>query len=187
MSLFNSATQAYLGFYGPIGTRWDEAAVRRYDNQNPSDGSVFYYMPTKLQISAPGEAEELYQLPNEPLIAISGSKTIVKTGIDGIKGTFKEGFSIDDYSITIRGIAINEDRESEEYPQEIVRKIRRIAELQGSLKVVNDLLSMFGITRLVIETCEFPDFPGAPSVQPYILNCLSDQEFDLELKQRGAI
>lgn len=177
----------YNSFYGPIGTPWNPVTVRKYERSKDTANGVVFYMPTQLQISLPGAAEELYQLPNEPLISLSGQKTIIKTAIDGNKGSFKEGFALEDYTITIRGLAINNERENEDYPEEIVRKLRRICEIQGSLKVVNELLSMFGITRLVIESFDFPDLPGAPSVQPYIFQCVSDQEFELELKQRGNI
>lgn len=176
----------YSSFYGPIGTPWDPATVRRLTGQEQPEQGVVYYMPTQLQISLPDEPEELWQLPNEPLISISGQKTVIKTAIDGYKGSFKEGFSIDDFAITIRGLAINDSRDNEDYPEELVRKLRRICEIQGSVKVVNDLLAMFGVTRLVIESYDFPDFPGAPSVQPYVFQCVSDQEFELELRQRGV-
>lgn len=176
----------YRQAYGPIGTPWNESVrSKSYERIQTTSTGIVYYMPTKLQISLPGAPEELHQLPNEPLISISGQKNVVKTAIDGVKGTFKEGFSIDDYTITIRGLAIQPDLQSEEYPELLVRKIRKICEIQGSLKVVNDLLQMFGINRLVIESYDFPDFPGAPSVQPYVLQCVSDQEFELELKQRS--
>ena len=67
-----------------------------------------------------------YRLPNEPIVEINGSKTIIKTPIDGQDGTFKELYSKNDWDITIRGIAVNEDEESDDYPEEIVSKLYQL-------------------------------------------------------------
>jgi hypothetical protein len=146
---------------------------------------VVLAMPTKLQISPRGETEVLWQLPNEPLISVQGKKSIVMSSIDGQDGTFKELYSVDDWRVVIQGICINDDSLSEEYPQEQLRKIKRIINVKSSLKVVNDMLTIFGINRLALVDYDFPSLPGVPSAQPYTLTFVSDNEFELELKNRG--
>jgi Domain of unknown function (DUF6046) len=123
-----------------------------------------------------------FTLPNEPLIEIEGSKNIVKTAIDGMDGTFKELYAMNDYRITIRGIAIDENN-PDEYPQTIVRQIRRLCESKKSVEVSNLLCSYFDISYLSIEDFKFPALEGYQGVQPYEITCSSDKLFELEIKQ----
>lgn len=120
-------------------------------------------------------------LPNEPLVSIIGGKQIVKTLLDGRDGTFKENMALDDYKITIRGICVDEDN-PEEYPEDQVRQIRQVYEEKEAVDVVNDLLTLFGINSMVVDTLEIEAIAGSNGMQAYIINCLSDKEFDLELK-----
>lgn len=119
-----------------------------------------------------------YELPNEPMVSISGKNRIVKTAVDGQDGTFKELFSRDDYMITIKGIAVNEENE-EEYPEQIVRKLRELCE-GGSVEVTNKILSYFNVKYLAIESYSFPAVEGV-MWQAYEIQCLSDKPYDLEL------
>jgi hypothetical protein len=128
-----------------------------------------------------------FQLPNEPLIQISGSKTIIKTPIDSavrsqerVKGTFKELYSEADDIIIIKGVAVNED--DEDYPEQIVNRIRQLIKKQSELKVDScRMLSMFGVQFLAIESYDFPTVEGFQNMQPYQLNCVSDSTIDLNL------
>ncbi len=129
------------------------------------------FMPCKL---------DDFQLPNEPIVEIKGSKIIIKTPIDGDEGTFKEKWSLGDSVIRIRGVATL-DTNSDEYPERQVRAIRSLIEKPGSIKVVNNFLGYFGIFNLVIEDYDFAAIEGAPGMQPYELICSSDKFFDLEL------
>lgn len=147
-----------------------EASAATGFNKNSSILGTPFFMPCKL---------DDFQLPNEPIIEIRFNKSIVKTPIDGIEGTFKEQFSFGDYSIRIRGIATLDN--SDEYPEAQIRAIRKLIETKTDVKVVNNLLGYFGVYSLVIEDGDFPAIEGAPGMQPYELNCLSDKFFDLDL------
>lgn len=140
------------------------------------------FMPVQMQISDPGKPVEMIYLPNEPIVEISGSKNIVKTPIDGNDGTFKELYAMNDYVTTIRGIAVQEDG-TDEYPDKIVRQLRTICELKGSVKIVCKLLTYFNVDLVAIESFEFPALEGSPGVQPYVINCISDKVYKLELKE----
>ncbi|MAB37738.1 MAG: hypothetical protein CL528_11310 [Aequorivita sp.] len=121
-----------------------------------------------------------YELPNEPLIRVTGQNRIVRTPLDGKNGTFKEFFSVDDYEVVIRGVAINEQNE-DMYPETIVRKIREICEA-GSAEVTCKLLSFFNIKRLAFEKHDFIPLEGV-IWQPFEIKCWSDEPYELELKQ----
>jgi hypothetical protein len=94
-------------------------------------------------------------------------------------GTFKEMFSQDDYKIIIRGVAVLEDG-TDEYPKEQISRIRKLAEKQSNIDIICEMITIFGISKIVIESCSFPVVEGAPGYQPYQLNCLSDFDFDIE-------
>ncbi len=117
------------------------------------------------------------ELPNEPLIEISGSKSIVRTAIDGMDGTFKELYALNDYVITIRGIAISDD---DSYPEAFIRDLKNLFEKKKEIRIVNDLTGYFRINNIVIESMSLPSVEGAQSFQPYQLNCYSDKKIDLK-------
>ena len=143
-------------------------------------------MPLKMQISPRGEAVKYYDFPNEPIIEIQGSKKIIETDIDGQEGTFKELYNLGDYAITIRGIAINDNADSEDYPEDIIRSLRTIYELKHHLEVVNPLFSLFNIKYVALTSFNLIPIQGAPSMQPYEFTALSDKDFNLELKKSVA-
>ncbi len=122
------------------------------------------------------------RLPNEPLVSVRGGKKVIRTPIDGRKGTFKEEYSLQDYEVTIAGIAIDEEN-PDQYPFDQVRAIREVCERPGSVEVVCDLLTLFGIDRLAIEPFEFPADVGMGASQRYFIRAYSDNEFELELNR----
>lgn len=124
-----------------------------------------------------------YDLPNEPLIDVVGEKMIVKTEVDGNNGTFKELYSVGDYQVTIRGIAINED-DPDSYPEDIMRQIRQVIEEPQHVAIVNKLTGLFSIEFVAIEGYSFPAVPGELGAQGYELRCISDKEFPLRLRNR---
>lgn len=152
------------------GVDFDSQTLQDVEGDSTSLLGTHIFLPCKLND---------YMLPNEPLISISGKNRIVKTEIDGNEGTFKEKFSRDDYSILIRGVAINEQN-PDEYPTDIVRKLRQLCE-ETEVSVVNRLLGHFNVNQLVIESYNFPSVEGMIGVQPYEFKCLSDKTFELEL------
>lgn len=120
-----------------------------------------------------------FELPNEPLIRITGMNRMERTPLDGNAGRFKEIFSLDDYEIVIKGIAINEEN-PDMYPDKIIRKLRELCEV-GHAPVTCKLLSYFNINRLAFEKWDFPPLEGV-IWQPYEIKCYSDKIFELELK-----
>lgn len=127
-----------------------------------------------------------FMLPNEPLIELSFSKTIIKTPIDAHpdkklkrKGSFKELFAMEDYVITIRGIAVQEDG-TQNYPEEQIRRIKELITKAKNIRVTNRLCEYFDVDKLVIESGTFPGLEGHPGAQPYQFNCSSDDDFDIE-------
>lgn len=140
-------------------------------NRTLSTMGTPFFMPCKI---------DGFQLPNEPIITLKKTKTIIETPIDGNEGTFKEHYSGGDWSINIKGLCILDD-DSDDYPEEQVRALRKIIEKRTGLPVVCRLLSYFNVDHLSVYDCDFPAIEGSPGIQPYELNCKSDTFFDLEL------
>ncbi|MFK7048724.1 hypothetical protein FLACOL_01066 [Flavobacterium columnare] len=141
--------------------------------------------PYFLQLKLSHEGTE-YQLPNEPLISFSLTKTIVKTATVGKrrKGTVKEYITTEDYTITIRGLCVNED-DPEEYPAEQVAMLKELVDIDDALDVVdNPFFELFGIRRIVIEDINFDEMMGRPGQQAYSIKAISDQDFYADLNDR---
>jgi hypothetical protein len=130
-------------------------------------------------------------LPNEPLITVSGSKTIVKTQVAGGDFTVKEMIGRDDWKINIKGYAVREgavrDRPAgglvpDDYPEEWLRALISLYNRNTALDCQCQLLSYFNISRLVIEDITFPAVAGAHGYFAYEINAMSDESSLAKLK-----
>jgi hypothetical protein len=130
-------------------------------------------------------------LPNEPLISVRGSKTIVKTRIANSNFTVKEIIGLDDWKINIKGYAVREGAVREraagglvpdDYPEEWLRKLITLFKSNRALKCQCQLLSYFNISSLVIEDVSFPPVPGAQGFFAYEINAISDTSPLVKLK-----
>lgn len=151
-----------------------------FNFKSPQGGT--YFLPVKMGKSP----TELYQLPNEPIMSIKGSKALKLTAIRRLRGTgtVKEERSLNDYEITIRGLAINE--EANEYPEAQIREIRSICEQNGVVYLTSYFSRLFNINKVSIKDYDFPRFPtNSIRVQPYVINCVSDMDFDDYLRLIG--
>lgn len=176
----------------PNTKRWNKA---KYENLQALDYkfetkssylNTPILMPLKIQISPKGETVEYFTFPNEPIVEIRGTKDIIETKIDGQDGSFKQLYSLGDYQVTIRGIALDEKYESEDYPEDVVRKLRTVWELRHHLEVVGPLFTLFNIKYISLTNFDLIPQPGEQSLQPYEFLALSDKEFKLELKKKGS-
>lgn len=134
-------------------------------------------LPLSLRLPQAGETDWL--LPYEPMITISGKHIIIKRQVAKSKarGSIKERWTLDDYSVKIEGILMSE---SDSYPEDDVRRLRKFCEA-GEVIATSPLLELFGISRLVIESWEIPHTSGVRN-QNYSLSCLSDDTYKLLLK-----
>lgn len=121
-----------------------------------------------------------YTLPDWPLIDIAGANIIVKTPINKRKGTVKEYINEDDYQVNIRGILIN--YYSDEYPYDLLEEFQQIFKKKEALQVTSPVLNILDIHNLVIENVRYPEVEGFNHIQPFVLQCLSDEPIELEIK-----
>lgn len=138
-------------------------------------------MPRGEAIFLPVKIGELL-LPNEPTIAFTKRKKIVETALVGSRrrGTVKELISSEDWQITIRGIAINHESKIF-YPEDQIKALVDLDKEERALDIVCALTSLLGIYRVVITQIRFPEMVGIQHAQAYELQCVSDEDFVLEL------
>lgn len=130
--------------------------------------------PLTLRIPKAGEEEWL--LPIEPMITVMGKHIVAKRQVlkHKSRGSVKERWTLDDYSVSIEGILQSQDGR---YPKADVARLRRLCEA-GEVIASSPLLELFGISRLVIESWSIPHTSGEEN-QNYSLSCLSDDSYKL--------
>ncbi|MBP2833509.1 hypothetical protein J8281_15040 [Aquimarina sp. U1-2] len=113
-------------------------------------------------------------------IAVSRSKNIVTTAVQGRNYTVKEFISNGDHTITVNGVLASQGRG---YPTNQVVQLRNILDSNRSLKVTNALLQRMGILELVVTDYEFPSNEGLKNIQPFSFNALSEQPLEIKKQQ----
>lgn len=126
-------------------------------------------LPLRLQLEEPGAEPWLF--PVEPMVSVSGTNIITRRHVSKgqIRGSIKERWTQDDYTVHIEGILMSEDGT---YPKDDVAMLRKFCE-KGQVKVLNSLLEVFGISRLSISSWSIPFTSGA-SNQNYTIDAYSD-------------
>lgn len=115
------------------------------------------------------------------VVKISGKKTIIKTPLTERRGTVKEQYNIDDYSISIKGFLIDQARQ---WPEKELRDIKALFETQQAVSLDNALTNVFldRNDRVVIENLDIPEVEGGRNaVRPFAMQLESDAVFTLEL------
>ena len=135
-------------------------------------------MPVRLKLEEP-DAEE-WLLPIEPMVSVTGQNIITRRRVNKgrVKGSIKERWTEDDYSVTIEGILMGTDGN---YPTADVAKMRKFCEA-GRVFILNPLLEIFGISHMVIEKWDIP-FTSGNENQNYTLSGYSDDIYKLLLSR----
>lgn len=140
-----------------------------------------YFMQLKLSYKG-----QVYMLPNEPLVSIGLTKTIVKTVTVGKykKGTVKEYINTDDYTISIKGVCVDK-YDPDMYPSDQVKSLNELANINDALQVEeNAFFELFGIRTLVIEDIQFDEMIGESGLQKYSIKAISDTDFFADLNEK---
>ena len=137
-------------------------------------------MTCPLRMQGDEEGSEEWLLPIEPMLSVNGGNVIVRRRVSKgrVKGSIKEKWTVDDYTVRIEGILISKDGG---YPKADVAKLRALCE-GGHVKVLSPLLEVFGIREMVIESWEMPFTSGAMN-QNYTITGYSDDIYKLLLSR----
>lgn len=135
-------------------------------------------LPLQFQLEESGAQEWLF--PMEPMISVNGQNILVRRNVSKgkIRGSIKERWTQDDYSVRIEGILMGMDGK---YPEADVAKLRSFCEA-GHVKALNPLLEIFGISQLAIESWDIP-FTSGTINQNYTIQAYSDDIYKLLLSR----
>lgn len=135
-------------------------------------------LPLRFQLEESGAQEWLF--PMEPMICVNGQNILVRRNVSKgkIRGSIKERWTQDDYSVRIEGILMGMDGK---YPEADVAKLRSFCEA-GHVKALNPLLEIFGISQLAIESWDIP-FTSGTINQNYTIQAYSDDIYKLLLSR----
>lgn len=135
-------------------------------------------LPLRFQLEKSGSEEWLF--PLEPMISLNGQNILTRRHVSKgtIKGSIKERWTQDDYTVRIEGLLMGEDGK---YPEEDVSRLRAFCEA-GHVKALNPLLEIFGISQLAIESWDIP-FTSGTANQNYSIQAYSDDIYKLLLSR----
>ena len=135
-------------------------------------------MPLRFQLEESGAKEWLF--PVEPMISLNGQNILVRRHVSKgtIKGSIKERWTQDDYTVRIEGILMSRDGK---YPDEDVATLKNFCEA-GHVKALCPLLEIFGISQLAIESWDIPFTTGLTN-QNYTITAYSDDIYKLLLSR----
>ncbi len=120
-------------------------------------------------------------LPPATLIDFDRPKRIVRTEVMGRDGDVREYIGQGDWNITIRGVITNDDN-PEQPPESFIKALNKICNIPVQIPIVNDMTRWLGITDIVIENVSFPALEGYIGAQPFVLDCTSDEIFEVKYK-----
>ena len=135
-------------------------------------------LPLRFQLEESGSQEWLF--PLEPMISLNGQNILTRRHVSkgSIKGSIKERWTQDDYTVRIEGLLMGEDGK---YPEEDVSRLKAFCEA-GHVKALNPLLEIFGISQLAIESWDIPFTSGSVN-QNYTIQAYSDDIYKLLLSR----
>lgn len=135
-------------------------------------------MPLRFQLEESGAKEWLF--PVEPMISLNGQNILVRRHVSKgtIKGSIKERWTQDDYTVRIEGILMSREGK---YPDEDVATLKNFCEA-GHVKALCPLLEIFGISQLAIESWDIPFTTGLTN-QNYTITAYSDDIYKLLLSR----
>jgi Domain of unknown function (DUF6046) len=134
---------------------------------------VSYFMPVSFEVNG-----TTMTLPNEPMVTLRLSKTIVKTAVagSGSRSSVKELIGFEDVKIQIDGIAINQ-QDPENWPEQHMATLMKIYNARKALKINCKLCELVGVSHVVIEGLDIKPQAGYQGSFPYSLQLVSDEDY----------
>lgn len=121
-----------------------------------------------------------YRMPVLTVADFNQVKNIVKTPVNGRKGTVKELISDGDWQVRFRGFIV--DYVNDAYPLDAVIEMRNTFSVGKSMKIVSKLCNGLGIYDLVCESLTINPLDGAATTAQFELLCTSDESIELEVQ-----
>lgn len=135
-------------------------------------------MPLKMKLKSDKLDSDWWLLPVEPMITVGQKNIIAKRNVakSKLRGSIKERWAQDDYSITITGLFTIPDSLS--YPKNDMERLQKFCTAPEPIAVLSPIFEALGIKYLVIESADLP-FTKGENNQNWVLNCVSDDDWEL--------
>ena len=123
----------------------------------------------------------VFDLPNST-ISMTARKRIVETPLVARRGSVKELIQIEDYIFQIRGIALTQDDEENELPQEAIAALNDLYNINEPVELENAFTEIFlqADNKVVISEMDLPSMQGISGAQAYSFKVSSDTILILE-------
>lgn len=160
---------------------FDENETKGIKQSEVRFGETQYVVPLRLALSS--NPDDMFTLPLDPVVSVNGSNTIVKREVakSEIRGTVKEKWNQNDWSISVSGVLTTTDPDDSSktvdgYAQRLLHFLLADEALIIECDVVNNVLD---VQRVVVEKFDFPFTKGAEN-QSFSFTLLSDDSYNLE-------
>lgn len=166
--------------YGSLPTYTQPQGMRRSVLGTPVWDTFQLRVPGKA-LAYTGDTDPwTLQLPDATLIEFTRAKRIVMTQVQGRDGSIKELVGMDDWTITVKSVAMN--YEVLDYPHAYIDRLLAFLEHPGALEVISPHFNDKGIYSVVVESFRLPQVEGYPSMAPIELQLRSDTATELQIR-----
>lgn len=133
----------------------------------------YYFMPVVFEHKGKD-----YEIANA-VISFTGKKNVVETAMVGRKGSVKELISIDDYEISIQGIASSDD-----FPEAAIAELNELYTINEAITLKCALTDIFmeEDDRVVIRSIDISDMKGSETFQVFKIDLVTDRSFELTIE-----
>ena len=144
-----------------------------------------YQCPLRVKLKTEPDSA-FWTLPFDPVMSISGGNKIVRASDlkqddsnNQRRGSIKEVWSQDDYTIQIAGLFMGET--DDDIPMADLERLRSLCEAREVVEVECDLFEVFNIRYIAIEKFDFAHTAGRQN-QQFSITAYSDDDFSLLVK-----
>lgn len=123
-----------------------------------------------------------FLFPYATIVDFSRAMNVTKTKVLGSDGTVKEIYGLDDWSISIRGIALDdEQRPAQKTAHEQIEELVKWRSVCDSINVNGKLFNNKDIYALCVDSLDIRPKQGQYNVITFDMKCTSDKPMELLL------
>lgn len=150
---------------------------------------IFYPLTFKggryRRFGASGKVEEVnmqtLRLPITSMVEMQRGKAVTTTAAVASGGTVKEVYAMEDWTVRIAGIILDERNQPQGATtwQAMQDRLLDWYDLADAIEVEGELFARRRIYRLVLRSLQFGPVPGRPRFHSYQMEAISDEPLDL--------
>ncbi|MDR1155296.1 MAG: DUF6046 domain-containing protein [Bacteroidales bacterium] len=122
-----------------------------------------------------------YTLPFSCICEFSRESHVITTGVLGNTGTVKELFGLGDWSISIRGIAVNGADRGKTSAHEQIKMLVKWQDINCAINVGGEVFESKSIYSIAIKSLDIQPIVAKYNVIPFQISAVSDEPLELTL------